>query len=215
MDILGHIASNPAIVKQIFTVITSPEQSQQKKKDAVLFIQQCTSIAKNANANARAQLYHSFVTSGLFSIIAFALQNQDAAVRVAGVDIFLTIIDHDAIMMRNLVFKAISEKTKPMTETLVDLFLVEPDLGVKAQVADAIKILLEPMNQQNAMERAAATGDNSFVAKLRSPAMQQQNDQHLTAFFEGPAAKKLFEPLEDLASRQNCKSRSCSSMNMY
>lgn len=203
MEILSHIASNPQIIKDIFTVIMTEEQPQEKRKDAVLFIQQCTAIAKAANQNARGGLYSNFVTSGLFTIIGWALRNHDAAVRVAGVEIFLTIIDHDPMLMRNLIFKSVSEKTKGMTETLVDLFLAEPDLGVKAQVADAIKTLLEPNNPAGAMERAGMAADNSLVAKLRSST--QQNDVHLAAFFEGSAAKKLFIPLKELEGRTDRK----------
>ena len=205
MDILSHIASNPSIVKELFAVVLEPAEGQppEKMNEAVFFIQQCTSIAKGANATARGGLYTNLVQSGLFAIITFALRNADAAVRVAGVEIFLTIIDHDAITMRNLIFKATTDKTKTMTETLVDLLLSEPDLGVKAQVADAIRILLEPNNSQGAMERAGNAGDVNAVAKFKSSS--QQNDQYLAAFFEGSAAKKLFLPLLELETRENCK----------
>lgn len=207
MDILSHITSNPPLVKEIFSVVIAPSQPQQRKKDAILLIQQCTSIAKGAAVQPRGQLYASLVNTGLFSIIAFALQNQDAAVRVAGVDIFLTIIDHDPVNMRNLVLNSLNDKTKSMLETLVDLFLAEPDLGVKAQVADAIKILLEPSSTPTAItERTTAGQDGAFAAKLRpNPQAQVKHEAHIVAFFDGPAAKKLFQPLKDLAKRENCK----------
>lgn len=206
MDILAHITSNQQLVKELFSVVASPSQPQQKKKDAVLFIQQCTSIAKGAAVGPRGQLYGSLVQAGLFSIIAFALQNQDASVRVAGVDIFLTIIDHDPVTMRNVVLNSLNDKTKSMLETLVDLFLGEPDLGVKSQVADAVKILLEPSNTAIAgIERAGGAQDTGFAAKLRSNVGQQvKHEAHIVAFFDGPAAKKLFQPLKDLAKRENC-----------
>lgn len=207
MDILSHITSNPQLVKEIFSVVIAPSQPQQRKKDAILLIQQCTSIAKGAAVQPRGQLYASLVNTGLFSIIAFALQNQDAAVRVAGVDIFLTIIDHDPVNMRNLVLNSLNDKTKSMLETLVDLFLAEPDLGVKAQVADAIKILLEPSSTPAAItERTSAGQDGAFAAKLRpNPQAQVKHEAHIVAFFDGPAAKKLFQPLKGLAKRENCK----------
>lgn len=207
MDILSHITSNPPLVKEIFSVVIAPGQPQQRKKDGVLLIQQCTSIAKGAAVTPRGQLYASLVNAGLFSIIAFALQNQDAAVRVAGIDIFLTIIDHDPATMRNLVLSSLTDKTKSMLETLVDLFLTEPDLGVKAQVADAIKILLEPSSAPAvATDRAAVAQDSGFAAKLRTnPQAQVKHEAHIIAFFDGPAAKKLFQPLKDLSERESCE----------
>ncbi len=57
-------------------------------------------------------------------------------------------IDHDPAMVRAYIYKAINEKRTPLTETLIELLLVEVDLGVKAQAADAIKVLLEPQPPQ-------------------------------------------------------------------
>jgi hypothetical protein len=175
-----------------------------RKKDAVLFIQQCCAIAKSLPANGRAQLYQNFISSGLLEVIQFALKHQDASVRVAGTDILVSLIDHDALMVRSYIFKAIQEKSKPLTDTLIELLLIEVDLGVKAQMADAIKILLDPTANSASIEALGRT-NSDFLAKMRGqlPSVPQ-TDSFIQNFYD-ESARKLFQPLKDLEGRVSSK----------
>jgi len=202
VDIVQHIQGNTQMLKEIFSIITNPDGDPQRRKDAVAFIQQSCAIAKNLQATARASLYQNLVACGLFSAITFALQHPDASVRVAGTDILVAIIDHDALMMRNYIFQSINDKTKPMTDTLIELFLVETDLGVKAQIADAIKVLLDPNANGPIVDRNPSM-ENVFFTKLRpNSANSAQTDNFLETFY-GDSAKKLFQPLQDLDKRES------------
>lgn len=202
IDIVQYIATNASLLNDVFSIISNPESQAQKKKDAVAFLQQSCAVAKGLQAPCRASLFHNLTNSGLFATITFALQHRDPAVRVAGTDILVAVIDHDVIMMRNNIYKSVQDKTKPMTDTLIDLLLVETDLGVKAQVADALKVLLDS-NTTGPPDRLLG-GDTSFAAKVRSNAANSsQTDTFLAAFFE-QSAKRLFQPLKDLEKRQSC-----------
>lgn len=201
IDIVQHITSNPTFITELFAVINNPNESQQKKKEAVIFVQQCCAVAKPFTGPTRAQLYTNFVQFGLFPTIVFALSSNDAAVRVAGTDILVAVIDHDVTMIRNYIYKAVNDNGKPLTDTLIELLLVESDLGVKAQVADAIKVLLEPI-AAGPNERQM-NGETGLAAKLRNQAaVSQQNDSFLQAFFD-KSAKKLFQPLRELSDRKS------------
>lgn len=203
VDIVQHLQQNQAFLKELFSIFTPQENSVQRKKDAVLFIQQCCTIAKSLQAQARAQLYSNFLSGGLFNVITFALRHTDAAVRVAGTDILVALIDHDAIMMRSQIFKAINDKTKPLTDTLIELLLVETDLGVKAQMADAIKVLLDP-NANTATMETLGRANSEFLAKVRSNAPSAPTETFIQNFYED-SAKKLFQPLKDLEGRDSSK----------
>lgn len=203
IDIVQHITQNTSFITEVFNVITDPQQPQQKKKEAVCFVQQCCATAKPFNGPTRAQLYSTLVTHGLFPTVSYALQHHDSAVRVAGTEILVAIIDHDVTLIRTYIYRALTEKAKPLTDTLIELLLVEPDLGVKAQVADAIKVLLEPVNPPPADRQT--TGEPGFAAKLRDQAnASHQNDAFLQTFFD-QSAKKLFQPLKDLERRTASK----------
>lgn len=208
VDIVQHLQANVPFLKELFGIFSPKEQNLSRKKDAVLFIQQCCAIAKSLQANVRAQLYQNFISSGLLEVIQFALKHQDASVRVAGTDILVSLIDHDALMVRSYIFKAIQEKTKPLTDTLIELLLIEVDLGVKAQMADAIKILLDP-NANSASIEALGRTNSDFLAKMRGqlPSIPQ-TDSFIQNFYD-ESARKLFQPLKDLEGRESSKLDTC------
>jgi protein phosphatase-4 regulatory subunit 3 len=205
VDIVQHLQSNHPFLKELFTIFGPKEQDMQRKKDAVLFIQQCCGIAKSLQANGRAQLYQNFLNNGLLEVIQFALKHQDAIVRVAGTEILINLIDHDALMVRSQVFRALQEKSKPLTDTLIELLLIEVDLGVKAQMAEAIKILLDP-NANSASIEALGRTNSDFLAKMRGqlPSIPQ-TDSFIQNFYDD-SARKLFQPLKDLEGRESSES---------
>ncbi|KAF2015290.1 DUF625-domain-containing protein [Aaosphaeria arxii CBS 175.79] len=214
VDIVQHLQSNGAFLKELFGIFTPAERNLQRQKDAVLFIQQCCAIGKSLQANARAQLYQNFISHGLLDVIQFALKHQDASVRVAGTDILVALIDHDALMVRSYIFKAIQEKSKPLTDTLIELLLIEVDLGVKMQMADAIKILLDPNANSASMEALSRT-NSEFLAKIRGslPTMPHQ-DSFIQTFYD-ESARKLFQPLKDLEGRENMEDLSIQEVSLY
>lgn len=203
VDIVTHLQANTTFLEELFGIIDSSEVGLKRKKDAVGFIQQCCAIAKNLQAPARTTLYTNFIQNGLLRVITFALSNRDASIRVAGTDILVAMIDHDPSMVRSYIFKAIGEKKTPLTETLIELLLVEVDLGVKAQAADAIKVLLEPQTTpppQDGLTRA----NGEFMSKLRSTAPPTATtDTFIQSFYDG-SANKLFQPLKDLEGKKSC-----------
>lgn len=204
VDIVQHLQTNIPFLQELFGIFGLAEHNMQRRKDAVLFIQQCTSIAKSLQAQNRAQLYQNFISNGLLDVIQYALKHQDAAVRVAGTDILVSLIDHDALMVRGYIFKAIHEKSKPLTDTLIELLLIEVDLGVKSQMADAIKILLDPSANIASLE-ALARSNSDFLVKVRGQLpIMPQTETFIQTFYDD-SARKLFQPLKDLEGRESSK----------
>lgn len=199
VDILNYIQSNTAFLKELFQIFAPQETDQKKKKDAVLFIQQCCAIAKNLQPNARNSLYINLLSHGLLAVINFALRHGDVAVRVGATDVLVSVIDHDPQMIRQTIFRQISENQTPLTDSLIDLLLVEVDLGVKAQIADAIKVLLDAGTQPG-MVPSDAYGKSQMELARRVPQTDPQQDIFLVNFYEH-SATKLFSPLVELKGR--------------
>ncbi|KAF2497749.1 DUF625-domain-containing protein [Lophium mytilinum] len=215
VDIVQHLQANGAFLKELFGIFGADEQDYQRKKDGVLFIQQCCAVAKSLQANARATLFQNFIGNGLLDVIQFSLKHQDASVRVAGTDILVALIDHDALMVRGYIFKAINEKAKPLTDTLIELLLVEVDLGVKAQMADAIKILLDPNANSISLEAIGRT-NSDFLAKVRGSLAPQapQTEGFIQSFYD-ESAKKLFQPLKNLEGRKSMDDLTFQEVSLY
>ena len=157
--------------------------------------------------------YSNFINYGLLRVITFAILNKEASIRVAGTDILVAMIDHDPGMVRAYIFKSIGEKTTPLTDTLIELLLVEVDLGVKAQAADAIKVLLEPPQipppqaqaQAQAQAQDAMARNGEFLSKMRGAPNQNPQTESFIAHFYEHSANKLFKPLKDLEKRRSLK----------
>ena len=200
VDIVQHLQNNAAFLRELFGIFTPLETDQERKKEAVLFIQQCCAIAKNLQQPGRQQLYNNFLGHGLLSVINFALRHSDVSVRVGATDVLVSMIDHDPQMIRQTIFRQINEKQTPLTDSLIDLLLVEADLGVKAQIADAIKVLLDPGSNNIPLESLIKSG-GEFAVRMR-PMVDPQQESFVKDFYDD-SAKKLFKPLVDLKGREN------------
>lgn len=209
VDIVSHLQANTVFLEELFGIIDSTDVELKRKKDAVGFIQQCCAIAKNLQAPARANLYGNFIQNGLLRVITFALLNKDASIRIAGTDILVAMIDHDPNMVRSYIFKAINERKTPLTDTLIELLLAEVDLGVKAQAADAIKVLLEPQITPPPVQDGVTKAHGDFITKLRGASATTANTENFIQNFYDGSANKLFQPLKDLENKKACMSRPC------
>lgn len=218
VDIVNFLQSNEKFLRELFSIFGPDETDAPRMREAVLFIQNCCAVAKNIQAQSRAHLYNNFIQFGLFPVVMFALRHHDAAVRVAGTDILVSLIDHDPHMVRMQIFNAIKEKTTPLTDTLIELLLVEVDLGVKSQMADAIKILLDPSTTQAQMDMMNRAQNGEFVQKQRGSGphmtITPQTDAFISNFYE-ESAKRLFQPLKDLEHRPSMNGLTVHETSLY
>jgi protein phosphatase-4 regulatory subunit 3 len=204
VEIVQHLHTTPGFMQDLFAIFHDPHEQQLRKKEAVLFIQQCCAIAKNLQPPARQGLYVHFLKEGLLPAINFGMRHRDVSVRVGATDILVSMIDHDPSLVRQTIYEQIQKRLPPLTDTLIDLLLVEVDLGVKSQVAEALKVLLDPCPPP--VQQQEARGE--FIAgqpRLRAhPGIDPQQDVFLTHFYEHSAVR-LFRPLFDLEKRPEMK----------
>ncbi|CAI7613408.1 unnamed protein product [Penicillium pancosmium] len=208
MEIVNHIQANAPFLRELFSVFDPRNADAKRKDDAVQFLHQCAAIAKNLQAPSRAQLFANFISHGLFAVIAFAVKHPNPAMRTTGIDILVALLDHDPVMMRGYMLKAVNEKKTPLTDTLIDLLHAETDLGVKNQLADAIKILLDPqIPLQDPLGRAGPDYFKLRSSNLLSDAFVQQH------FDE--SSKRIFQPLKQLADRESLDDLTFQEVTLY
>lgn len=203
VDIVAHLQNNATFLGDLFGIFGLPFQDEKRKKEAVLLISQCCGIAKNLQPPARQTLYNNFIAHGLLSVINFGLRHGDVGTRVGATDILIAIIDHDPQMIRQTTYRQIHENQPPLTDSLIELLLVEGDLGVKSQVTEALKILLDQQGPQVQGVENFAKANGEFAGRHRpQPIVDPQHEVFLTRFYEMSAAK-LFKPLIDLENQSN------------
>ena len=200
VDIVQHLQTNAAFLSDLFGIFSPSNDDQKRKKEAVLFIQQCCAIAKNIQPPNRQTLYNNFLAHGLLQVINFGLRHHDVGVRVGATDILISIIDHDPQMIRQTLYRQVHEKVTPLTDSLIDLLLVEVDLGVKSQISEALKVLLDPGPQQMQSEAFQKANGKSGNQKGHRDFAKTPPEVFLHEFYES-SAPKLFKPLVDLEKR--------------
>lgn len=199
VDIVQHLQSNAAFLNDLFGIFTATQPDHKRKKEAVLFIQQCCAIAKTIQPPARQSLYNNFIAHGLLQVIHFGLRHDDVAVRVGATDILVSIIDHDAQMIRQTIYRQMHENQPSLTDSLIELLLVEVDLGVKSQISEAVKVLLDQGIQGQGPEVMTKV-NGEFMGRPRpQQSADPQQELFLTRFYDR-SATKLFKPLIDLES---------------
>ncbi|KAM3447335.1 hypothetical protein MY3296_008805 [Beauveria thailandica] len=200
VDILSHLQSNAEFLNDLFGIFTASQSEYGRKKEAVLFIQQCCGIAKTIQPHARQTLYNNFIAHGLLQVIHFGLRHDDVAVRIGATDILVSIIDHDPSMIRQTIYRQMHENQPSLTDSLIELLLVEVDLGVKSQISEAVKVILDQGVQGQGPEVVARV-NGEFLSRPRPQhSADSQQELFLTRFYDRSAAK-LFKPLLDLENR--------------
>ncbi|EQK97864.1 suppressor of Mek1 [Ophiocordyceps sinensis CO18] len=134
------------------------------------------------------------------AVIHFGLRHGDVAVRVGATDIMISIIDHDPHMIRQTIYRQMHENQSGLTDSLIELLLIEVDLGVKSQISEALKVLLDQGMVVQGPEHFAKVNGEVNVRPRPQPSLDPQQELFLTRFYER-SALKLFQPLVDLEDR--------------
>ncbi|KAJ4416445.1 Platinum sensitivity protein [Neurospora sp. IMI 360204] len=198
VDIINHIQNNGGFLDDLFSIFADPFAQHLRKKQAVTFLHDCCAIAKNIQPPARQNLYTNFLGHGLIRVINFGLCDHDVTVRVHATDILVAMIDHDPQMVRHMIYRQLQERQRPLTDVIIDLLLVEVDLGVKSQMQDALRILLDlaPIMPPDPPPQPNQQPPNQQrVRQLQSTDPQQEL---LIQHFYETSAARLFKPLLEL-----------------
>ncbi|KAI8281392.1 hypothetical protein K4K60_004221 [Colletotrichum sp. SAR11_57] len=202
VDIVQHLQGNSGFLSELFSIFKPTQPDQKKKKDAVLFIQQCCAIAKNLQPPARQTLFANFLHHGLLQVINFGLRHNDVGVRVGATDVLVALIDHDPQLIRHTIYRQITERTVPLTDSLIDLLLVECDLGVKSQISDAMKVLLDVVLSQHPPPPEPVIAPKASAEFNSRRHIDVQQDVYVNTFYIN-SAPRLFKPLFDLKERKD------------
>lgn len=127
-----------------------------RQHDAILFLQQFCSMAKNLQLPLRTAFFRSLVSKGLLRVIEVALARTmsegDSLIRSATIGILMNIVDHDPNNVRGYSLQQHSLEKRPLILFLIELFHKEPDLGLKAQMSEALRVLVDAGGEGGPLE---------------------------------------------------------------
>ncbi|KAF9955475.1 Platinum sensitivity protein, partial [Mortierella alpina] len=204
IDIVNYIHQDRTFLSELIGILRQDSETAERRRDVVRFIQQFCYIARTTQMPTRASIYRKLCQAGLFSVFEFALADSEPRIRMAGVEITLSAMEHDSNLIRShVVARADEPDQKQLFEIIVDQFLAEQDSGIMTQFAEVIRILLD-MNIGLTEGGMVMTTDgagyldqegnkfldlfySSYIHKLVSPLMAISNDT--TVFERGRASR--------------------------
>ncbi|CAG8604714.1 1400_t:CDS:10, partial [Dentiscutata heterogama] len=199
VDICKHFSHDDEFLEELFNIVNEENGSPKRKRDVIMFVQQLCFIAKSIHVQHKKELYRSLARHGLFKVFDHSLVDDDPTVKTAGGEILASLLDTDASIIRSHIVKQAEDKKKTLAETIIERFIQDPDLGVKAQYAEALRLLLD-MN--------AGLSEMGFIVpeslSLLQPKHDDDIDNFLNLFYE-ELISKMVKPVSDLEKEDGMK----------
>ncbi|KAJ9106115.1 hypothetical protein QFC21_001257 [Naganishia friedmannii] len=216
IDIITHIATNDAFLHELFAGFKDhktkskastdksaniapigglDEDEVKRRKDIVALLHQLMLMGKQVQMQHRQQLYRTLVERGLLFVCEWALQQQDPVILNQIAEMLGIVIDHDVNAVRSHALREHAEKRRTIAEDMSLLLLSSSDLGLKSQMADAIRTLVD------------IGGEGSEVpAMLRTQRDQATGDAFLGYFYEA-CIIDMYRPMLELPDFKQYKTK--------
>jgi protein phosphatase-4 regulatory subunit 3 len=182
----------------------------ERKIDTIMFLQQLCSMAKHLQAPSRISFFRSLAERGILKVIEFGLSKENltnhntdpsavelgsteppkteevreegAMIKSVVCEILMTIIDYDPSSVRGYCLKQRQEGTKTLAESLIELLISEADLGLKVQLTDALRTLLDMggTGLGNPSTNMALADSNGLLKRDEDP----DNERFLQFFYD-------------------------------
>lgn len=223
LDSLFHLFEQPADEEH-------PE-SVEKQREAILLLHQFCMLAKNLQLTARHTFYRTMADRGLLRALEVVLQRTahlnspsqsnkarteaENAVRVTAIEILMMLIDHHPNSVRSYCLKSTSETSeeeenpehvgRSLVSFLISLLSAEEDLGIQAQIAEAIKVLAHAGGLSPAAA-ASNAADHGLAENARLRNEDPEAEKFLQYFYDH-CIGALFKPILDLPDPSEQPSR--------
>lgn len=204
-DIVIFCSNSEALLSSLFQLFEpNRNESEGKKAEAIIFLQQLCAIGKQVQLPSRIALYRTLTEWGLLIVLEYALTRIESRLRNAAAEILMSIIEYDASGVRSHILEQVDKKSSlPPLITKLASILHEPegDLGLKTQIAESMRILFDSSLDGSAggpivaQTLAAAAASQSQDENSR----KDDTDRFLNWFYDGEV-DVLFRPLKELTS---------------
>ncbi|PWN35791.1 DUF625-domain-containing protein, partial [Meira miltonrushii] len=190
-DIVMFCTSSEALLSSLFQLFEpNRNESDSKKAEAIIFLQQLCAIGKQVQLPSRIALYRTLTEWGLLIVLEYALTRVESRLRNAAAEMLMSIIEYDASGVRSHILEQVDKKSSlPPLLTKLASILHEPegDLGLKTQITESMRILFDSSLDGSAggpivaQTLAAAAASQSQDENSR----KDDTDRFLNWFYDG------------------------------
>lgn len=192
-DIVNYCCQNDLFLSELFRMLTSPEEPEDRRSEGVLFLQQLCAMGKLIQLPARISLYRTLTDWGLLNVLQYALERLGQTARNAAAEILMTIIEYDANSVRAHVVSQQEQGTRPLVSMMIDMLHNERDPGLKTQIAEAMRIIFDVASDGGPMATQAQVLTVQGLNKAKA-----DPDKFLTWIYEAEIAR-LCSPFNSLS----------------
>ena len=114
----------------------------QQRINGFLFLRELFDIVKPLQMMHQMSFFRALTTVGIFPILEGAIKSQDPIIVGASTEMLLSTLNHDASMLRSYIINESSQPTG-LLSSLIHGLLHYQDVGLKAQMADIVRFLLD------------------------------------------------------------------------
>ncbi|KAI9145123.1 component of IIS longevity pathway SMK-1-domain-containing protein [Paraphysoderma sedebokerense] len=189
VDIISYLQSHMEFVEEILSILNSPQTPVSQKRDVLTFVKELVTISKQVN-NHQA-FFRSLGHHGFFNMFHSNLSSEDLVCRQLTSEILGTIVEYDPALVRSFNLAQFREGLRPLIDLLTERLLVDPDLGLKTQITEIFKSLMDTgLSLENKIADI-----NSFI----SGAVKLDNDaeEFLQVYYDN-SIQKLVQPILQL-----------------
>lgn len=151
IDVLLSLHQDPDFFPSLFEKFWETDPLSEGFQDLVAYLQEILSLSRHLQANQRNALLQSLAQLGLFQVLTKILSLGKDSARLRAADILLSTVAHDSGSLRRFLLNDASGKI--LFGELVSSLHRPSSGGLQEQVAEVLRVLLDPDTLEDAVEK--------------------------------------------------------------
>jgi len=151
VEIVNRLQADANFLDALFHALLDPNNDNQRLKDLIGLLQELCTMAKNLQVIARGQFYRKLVDRNLFKVLEITVTHTVRSLRLSAVDIANGFINQESHLCRSQMMKQTPKCA--LLALLVDQLFADNDAGMKCQLAELIRMLLDPEMMEGTSEK--------------------------------------------------------------
>lgn len=156
VQIVSHLCNDPDYLKRLCEKVGDGEQNAEERHDALRLLQELCGVVKQLQLFNRSAFYRKFVEHGFFVPLSSCLMQPSPCMRLRGIDVLLSTVQHEPSLLRQHVLHQRPECE--MMHALLHVLTERDGGGEKPQVAEVLRSLLDPEGMEGREQVRAAPG---------------------------------------------------------
>ncbi|XP_052767178.1 serine/threonine-protein phosphatase 4 regulatory subunit 3A-like isoform X3 [Mya arenaria] len=169
VEIVSMVQDDEKFLLQLFASITSEKKDEDARRDLVLFLKEFCTFSQILQPQSKESFFKTLSGFGVLPAIEFILQQDDAKMKCAAIDIFSYVVDFSPSMVREFIVK--EGQSQDDDDLLINLVIEQmindpdPEMGGAVQLMGIIRLLIDPENMIAVLTKTEKTEFLSFFYK--------------------------------------------------